>query len=60
MTSVFSEKLEVKSPAECSIEKLTPVSFTPIVTHQEGMKGFRWTFVFQDLGLFSPTPHLRR
>lgn len=43
LASVFSEKLEEKSSAECSIETLTPISFTHpaphIVTHQEGVKG---------------------
>ena len=33
VASVFSEKLEGKSSAECSIETLTPVSFTHTHTH---------------------------
>lgn len=60
MASIFSEKFEAKSPAECSIEKVTPVSFLGIVTHQEGTKGLHWAFMCQGLELFPPTPHLRR
>lgn len=44
----FLEKLRRKSSAECSIEKLTPGSFSPlIVTHQKGMRGINEAFVFE-------------
>lgn len=35
-------------PCECSVKKLTPGSFSPLtVTHQEGMRGINWAFVFE-------------